>query len=231
MAKLKLDYETLLDAEMAQQIDLTYLSPEYKYFTIWKRAKQVSEYNFRSLCIPSYYLETFRCSKPDIKISTVANFPYGYHNSDVLIREMQGIQALCVDLGYPQSMIEIDAVMPSDIHTNWDFVAQINHLTPIKFILAKHLINHQIELLPTLYKPFEIVKIGTGFDGETNFNTVKPYIDKIKAKGYKVKIAGGIKTHFQARQLLDYGVDILGASKGLELLTYNQKVLPDVIPS
>ncbi len=196
-----------LDLDLAKVMDLTILKGYLSYPKISAACKMVVKYGFRSVCIPSRWLDTFRPLYPTLGFSTVVNYPFGYHSSDVVLREIQGVIGMLEDW----ERMEIDFVLPRDFNLFWEDYAEWNNLIPLRMILPWSSLPFIDNLLDYQIHSPQTIQLGTSFDFETppKKDVIANSIDKLKAKGYKTKVAG-ITTPEDAREYLALGAELLG---------------------
>lgn len=201
-----------LDLELAKVMDFTVLKGYLSYPRLAAACKMAEKYKFRSICIPSRWLDTFRPVYPDMKFSTVVNYPFGYHSSDVVLRELQGV------VGSQENWdnLEIDFVVPKDAVLFWDDYAEWHSYVPLRMILPWSSYSF-IHSMPDVYPGgLNTIQLGTSFDFETppDIGRIQLMIDSLKKKGYIVKVSG-VTNPEDARKYLEMGASLLGCGPRL----------------
>ena len=177
------------------------------------------EGEYRSACIPSKFITTYREVFPTLKLSTVVNYPYGLHDVDVVLREIQGVVGILEKL----EDCEINVVCPPEFYSNLDIFAQWNYLVPLKLIIPWTKLMEYIKLIPEnvqkypAFSALSFIRPGSQVTYKNHNAQVQTYIAALKQKGYHVKMAGYFKDASEMNEFLDLGVDSFGTSN-VELL-------------
>lgn len=193
---------------LRSKTDLTAVSATTTATDAYTLCKQVKLEGYRAACIPSKYIPDCRGKYKNIIISTVANYPLGLHGSNVTIREVQGVIGLCEDI----SKIEVDVLCPIDIRYNLDMFAELNHLIPIKFILDWNYYSFLINSIPENKFKYPVCT-SLGIINPTYLKdpkSIKKRVDKLKDKGYTVKLYDGFNNIHTINKWVNKGVDIVG---------------------
>lgn len=213
-----------IDLDLAKFVDLHILHGYISHSKITHVCNTVKKHGFRAVCLPARYLNIFQELYPALQFITVANFPFNYHPSDVVIREVEAITALIEDI----SQVEIEFPLPTDFRAYWKEFKALGTWVPLRGIIP---FSRYTQLLPMLGmgdNPFKYVQLGTGFDlkGQPPYEAIKTKVKTLQSIGYKVKVCGNYE-HYQKRELAEMGV-ILGLTGGLNSVKYKKVELTGI---
>ncbi len=214
----------LTPEELARRLDHTLLSPVATTKEVESFLEEAARYRVRAVCVAPTFVPLARekLKGSATKVCTVVGFPLGFQLTSVKAREAAEVVASGAD--------EIDVV----INLRWvkegrfEFVAgEMNEIlahvpgTVVKAIIECGYLTEEekITLVDVLAScGVHYVKTSTGFgpSGAT-VEDVKLLAERASGR-ISVKAAGGIRTLEQALALLKAGADILGTSRGIEIL-------------
>lgn len=211
--------------QLHNYIDHTLLKATATKEDIKQLCKEAIEYQFFSVCVNSCYVslasEELKNSK--VKVCSVIGFPLGAMSTKAKVYETQ--QAIedgadevdmVINLGFLKSK-DFDAVS-QDI----EFVKTIMPNNTLKVILETCYLD-EIEIIKAselaLLSGADFIKTSTGFGtGGATVNDVK--VMKTVAKNCcNIKASGGIKDAKTALQYINLGVQRLGTSSGIAIVT------------
>lgn len=210
--------------KFAQLIDQTLLSPVASSNQIIALCHEAIFYTFRSVCVSSANVKL--CSEilqgSPVKISSVAGFPHGNSAINVKLAEA----AYIIESGGH----DVDTVINIGKLLEEDFQSVTLELLKLRKLLDSFTLKIIIE---TCYlnrdQILNAVKICTdvGVDyikTSTGYGTGGAQVESIKIirsncpAHVGIKASGGISDYKTAKNLLHAGADILGTSKGIEIL-------------
>ena len=193
-------------------------------------AEDTLRYGFRSLCLPPVLAGTVKKHFPAVRVAVVVAYPLGM---DTLSVKLNCIQEM-IELGVEEVDIVYDLFALAN--GNWAKVSEearrLGKLTADANIFQKAIIETPIltdeqirtaaELL--LDTPVDCVKTSTGYHREpTSLDHVR-LLRKVVGTRKQVKAAGGIKSFYHLRAMLDAGADIIGTSSSVAIIAEADKV-------
>ncbi len=211
--------------ELNRFIDHTLLKPTATEGDIIKLCSEARSYNFYSVCVNSCYVplakEALKESK--VKICTVVGFPLGATSTEAKVFE--AIKAV------EQGADEIDMVINIGFLKSNNYVAVLKDIsavknaigkTPLKVILeiselSKNEIVKASEICLDAHADF--VKTSTGFSKSGATLTAVKIIRKTIKNKAKIKASGGIRDYETAQKYIDVGVNRLGTSSGIAIVS------------
>ena len=215
------------DTSLASIIDHTLLLPEATRQQIERLCREATTYGFATVCVnPSYVgICARRLSGSKVKVCTVIGFPLGATSSQAKAFEAsQAIQdgAQEVDMVINIGMLKAgeDSFVLSDIQSVVDVAKKQGVLT--KVILETALLDDKEKMkCCRLAKEAgaDFVKTSTGFaNGGATVDDIR-LIRNAVGPSMGVKASGGIRTHSQARSLIQAGATRIGASLSVQIVT------------
>jgi len=212
-----------IDKQLASIIDHTLLKADATKEQIDKLCQEAIEYGFKSVCVnPSYVALAANCLKEkQVEVCTVIGFPLGANSSAVKAYETQkAIQdgATEVDM-----VINVGALKSGDYDYVRNDIQQVVEAAQgkiVKVILETCLLSTEEKVLAAkiCYEAgADFLKTSTGFStGGATIEDVKLFKQTVPMK---VKAAGGIRSRSQALEFVAAGVDRIGTSAGISLVT------------
>ena len=206
-------------------IDHTLLKATATKNDIIKLCTEAKEYNFYSVCVNSCYvaLAKSELNNTNVKVCSVIGFPLGAMSTKAKVDEAK----TAINNGAD----EIDMVINIGLLKSKDFDGVWKDIEAVKNIMPNHTLK---VILETCYlEDLEIIKaselaIQSGADfikTSTGFGTAGATIHDIKlmksvAKNeIKIKASGGIKDTKTALEYINLGVQRLGTSSGIQIIT------------
>ncbi|NDO46168.1 deoxyribose-phosphate aldolase [Clostridium sp. MD294] len=205
-------------------IDHTLLKQTATWQQIQQLCKEAIQQKTASVCIPpSYVKKASEFVNGQIAICTVIGFPNGYHTTEVKVFETEN--------AIKNGANEIDMV----INLGWvndglfDLVEQEikavkkacrNHILKV-IVETCYLTNEQKQILCKIvsHSGADYIKTSTGFgNGGATVEDIKLFSENI-SNNVKIKAAGGIKSVSDAEEFLNMGVERLGSSSLLSMIT------------
>jgi len=211
--------------ELNKYIDHTLLSSSATEAQILNLCDEALKYQFHSVCINSSYVSIAKeaLGRSDVKICTVVGFPLGAMSTEAKIFEAKK--------AIEQGASEIDMVMNIGRLKSKNHIAVLKDiakvkraigLIPLKVILeiselSKNEIVKACEICIDAKADF--VKTSTGFSKSGATLTAVKIMRKSVRDNLKIKASGGISDVETAMKYLDIGVDRIGTSSGVSIMS------------
>lgn len=211
--------------ELNRHIDHTLLKPTATERDIIKLCSEAKSYNFFSVCVNSCYVPLAKeaLKETDTKVCTVVGFPLGANSTESKVFE--AIKAV------EQGANEVDMVINIGLLKSNNYVAVLKDIaavknaigtTPLKVILeiselSKNEIVKASEICIDAKADF--VKTSTGFSKSGATLTAVKIIKKTVKNRAKIKASGGIKDYETAMKYMEIGVDRIGTSSGITIVS------------
>lgn len=192
---------------------------------ILKLCEEAIKYNFFSVCVNSNYVSLAKqaLAKSKVQICTVVGFPLGAMSTEAKIFEAQTAIA--------HGATEIDMVMNIGRLKSKNYLAVLKDISnvkrsigtiPLKVILeiselSKNEIVKACEICIDAKADF--VKTSTGFSKSGATLTAVKIMRKTVKDLLKIKASGGIRDAATALKYIEIGVDRIGASSGVAMMT------------
>ncbi|MFH4968899.1 deoxyribose-phosphate aldolase [Gaetbulibacter sp. M240] len=208
-------------------IDHTLLKPTASRNDIIALCKEAKEYQFHSVCVNSCYvgLAKSELSGSSIRVCSVVGFPLGAMNTVAKVEEARR--------AIHDGAHEIDMVFNIGFFKSQDYQAVINDISEVKKLMPHAILKVIIE---TCYlKDFEItkaselvikagadfIKTSTGFGSRgASIQDIELIKKAIQPKDkVKIKASGGIRDPKTALEYITLGVDRLGTSSGIAIVS------------
>lgn len=209
---------------MNAYIDHTLLSADASKEEIIKLCNQAIEYNFPTVCVPSYYVETAYAMlrETPVKVCTVVGFPLGNCNT---IAKVEEAKKAIEDGAEEIDMVINQAAIKSK---NWHDVK--NDISQVKVVIGHYTLKVILEICnltdEEIVKTCKIaekaganfVKTSTGFaKSGASIHAVKLMKQSVSSKVF-IKASGGIRDAATAQQYINLGVFRIGTSSGLAIV-------------
>lgn len=208
------------------KVEHTVLQPGTNGLALCEALTQADTWGCRGACFPPAYTEEaldYRVANHlNIRLITVAGFPFGYQTEKVLWTEIRELRSLGID--------EVDVVGPLFLVKSgrWDLVEKRIHLyreaaaeMTLKVIMETGLLTEdEIRRYCEILSACEVdyAKTSTGFAGGGATPEAVRLMRSHLAPAVKIKASGGIRTREQMIALLEAGADVLGMSRAGEAL-------------
>lgn len=211
--------------ELNKYIDHTILKATATKSDIIQLCKEAIDYNFFSVCINSCYvtLAKEQLKNSDVKVCCVIGFPLGAMSTQAKIAETK--QAL------HDGADEIDMVINVGFLKSKDFDAVLKDISAVKNCMSNNTLKAILETCyleeSEIIKASELaieagadfIKTSTGFGtGGATIHDVK-LMKQIANKNAKIKASGGVKNYKTALEYIKLGVERLGTSSGIAIVT------------
>jgi deoxyribose-phosphate aldolase len=206
-------------------IEHTNLSPTITANHVEELVKTAKAHNFVGICVPPFWVKKAKrdLGDADIQLVTVIGFPLGYQMSHTKKMEIEtaikdgadeldlvlNISALKSDMNWPK----IEVAMSSKLAHE--------HGKMLKVIIeTAYLSDEEIKeaCIFCADAGADFVKTSTGFAPEGAKEEHIKLMRSVLPSNVGIKASGGIKTHEQAKKLIEAGADRIGTSNGPGLL-------------
>jgi deoxyribose-phosphate aldolase len=208
-----------------QFIEYTNLRPNIKEKDIDKLIREASEYKFRGICIPPFWLKKARreLGNSHILLVTVVGFPLGYNMTETKISEMK----CAVDDGVDEMEVVMNlsafkSGMPW-VKTELAKCASFAHdnETILKIIIETALLNaDEIAAVCRICADAgaDFVKTSTGFATAGAKVEDVSLMRKVLPPRVGIKATGGIRSHEDVIEIIQAGADIVGTSSAPQII-------------
>jgi len=222
-----------IDKAIAAMIDHTLLKPEATVAQIETLCAEAKQYGFASVCInPSYVRLCARLLRDTaVKVCTVVGFPLGATSTET--------KAFEAERAIQDGAREIDMVINVGMLKSGEYkyvendiaaVARVvkRHGALLKVIIETGLLSDEEKVKACLLAKSagaNFVKTSTGFSkgGATTGDIA--LMRKVVGSSLGVKASGGVRTHEDAKALIESGADRIGASASVMIVT-GEKAAP-----
>jgi deoxyribose-phosphate aldolase len=206
-------------------IDHTLLKANATEQQIITLCQEATTHNFFSICINSGYVTLAKKNllESEVKICTVVGFPLGAMSTAAKICEAKkaiedGASEIDMVLNigllksknYLEVFKDIDAVKRAIGNVTLKVIIEISELSKNEIVEACKI---------CLDAKADFVKTSTGFSKGGATLTAIRIMKKILKNKAKIKASGGIKTAATALQYIELGVDRIGTSSGVGMMT------------
>jgi len=213
---------------VASRIDQTMLKFDRSIKDYERFVEESEKYGFRSLVVPPSVLE-YVVSIAKTPVATVIGFPHGYTLLNVKLKEIEEAAKLGAK--------EVDVVI-NNIYTKerrYDLIRkEVSSMTKrahelgllIKVIVETSVLSdEELINIARIVKEegADFIKTNTGFGprGVTPRDII--IIRSAVGKELRIKASGGIRTAVDAALLLCIGADVIGTSRGIEIVEQFRK--------
>jgi deoxyribose-phosphate aldolase len=206
-------------------IDHTLLKATATKTDIIKLCDEAKEHKFFSVCINSCYvtLAKEQLKGSDVKVCTVIRFPLGAMSTVAKVAEAS--DALKNGADEIDMVINVGLLKSKDFDGVWKDIEAVKSIMPnniLKVILETCYLE-EIEIIKAselaVQSGADFIKTSTGFgSGGATKNAIK--LMKSVCKGcVKIKASGGIRDTKTALKYINMGVNRLGTSSGIAIIT------------
>lgn len=206
--------------ELAAHIEHTCLDPKASADRIHEMHDEMLEFGFRGICVSPYFVKTAaqKANGSDYKVVTVVDFPLGQSHTMAKVESIkkaadQGADAVDIVVNYLAAINEDWDYLKDEINT----VVHSGHMRnlEVKLILESHNYNSRVlrQVLDICLEARpNYLKTNTGTGNNVNTPDQVKLIQRLTNNTIPIKASGGIRSSEQARELLDMGVELIGAS-------------------
>jgi deoxyribose-phosphate aldolase len=208
-----------------EYIEHTNLKPFITDRQVDQLIKEAKEYKFRAVCVPPFWVKRAQreISNGNIRLVTVAGFPFGYNMTETKLEEIK--------LGIANGAQEIDVVMNiSAFKTKMDWVkvdlakcSKLIHESTcqMKVIIEVGYLN-DAEIIQACkiseQAGADYVKTSSGFATQGALEKAISLMKKNLSDNVEVMACGGIRTYDQMLDVIHAGADLIGTSSGVDIM-------------
>lgn len=206
-------------------IDHTLLKPTATKSDIIKLCNEARVYHFFSVCVNSCYvaLAKSELEKSKVKVCSVIGFPLGAMSTQAKVEEAKS--ALKAGADEIDMVINIGLLKSKDFDAVWKDIEAIKKIMPhniLKVILETCYLE-ELEIIKAselaIQSGADFIKTSTGFGTEgATIHDVK-LIKSVANNNAKIKASGGVKDTKTALNYINLGVDRIGTSSGIAIVT------------
>ncbi|WOD43133.1 deoxyribose-phosphate aldolase [Hwangdonia lutea] len=206
-------------------IDHTLLKPTATKNDIIKLCNEAMEHQFFSVCVNSCYvpLAKAQLKKSDVKVCSVIGFPLGSMSTQAKVDEAKS--ALHNGADEIDMVINLGFLKSKDFNAVWRDIEAVKKIMPrnvLKVILETCYLE-ELEIIKAselaIQSGADFIKTSTGFGtGGATIKDVK-LMQSVANNLVKIKASGGIKDTKTALEYIRLGVERLGTSSGIAIVT------------
>lgn len=206
-------------------IDHTLLKPTATKSDIIKLCDEAKQYKFFSVCVNSCYVALVKSElkNTNVKVCSVIGFPLGAMSTKAKVQEAKfAIQDGADEI---DMVINIGLLKSKDFDGVWKDIEAVKRIMPnniLKVILETCYLE-ELEIIKAselaIQSGADFIKTSTGFGtGGATIHDVK-LMKSVANKEAKIKASGGIKDAKTAIEYINLGVERLGTSSGIAIVT------------
>lgn len=206
-------------------IDHTLLKPTATKSDIVKLCEEAKAYHFFSVCVNSCYVSLAKSELKNskVKVCSVIGFPLGAMSTQAKVEEAKS--ALAAGADEIDMVINIGLLKSKDFDAVWKDIEAIKEIMPnniLKVILETCYLE-ELEIIKAselaIQSGADFIKTSTGFGtGGATIHDVK-LMKSVANNNAKIKASGGIKDAKTALEYINLGVDRIGTSSGIKIVS------------
>ena len=208
-----------------QYIDHTLLKATATKDAIIKLCDEAKEFQFFSVCVNSCFIALAKeqLKNSSVKICSVIGFPLGAMSTSAKVKEAE--HALKDGADEIDMVLNIGLLKSKDFDAVWEDIEAVKAIMPnnvLKVILETCYLE-ELEIIKAselaIQSGADFIKTSTGFGtGGATINDIK-LMKSVAKDCVKLKASGGIKDVETALEYINIGVDRLGTSSGIAIVT------------
>jgi deoxyribose-phosphate aldolase len=210
---------------LSQYIDHTLLKATATEIDIKKLCDEALEYQFYSVCVNSGYVAFAKAQleQSNVKVCSVVGFPLGAMSKQAKV--MEANKALVDGADEIDMVMNIGQLKSENFDDVWKEIEVVKKVIGNKVLkviletcyLEKTEIIKASEL--AMLSGADFIKTSTGFGtGGATFEDVQLMKSVVKNQ-VKIKASGGIRDRFTALEYIALGVERIGTSSGIDIVT------------
>ena len=217
---------------IAQYIDHTLLKADATMDDITVLCKEAIEYDFYAVCVNACFVALAKniLQHSNVKIATTIGFPLGaMHTNAKVLEAKQAVEDGSDEIDMVMNIGLLKSGMDEEVMRDMKAVKEsVGKEVVVKVIFENCLLNEDEKRKAcklAIQADVDFVKTSTGFTtgsvaahGATKEDLVL-MLDEVKGSGLKVKAAGGVKDYQTAETYIRLGIDRIGTSSGIALIT------------
>ena len=206
-------------------IDHTLLKPTATKRDIIKLCEEAQEYGFFSVCVNSCYVAIAKSElrNTNVKVCSVIGFPLGAMSTQAKVDEAKS--ALKDGADEIDMVINVGLLKSKDFDGVWKDIEAVKSIMPnniLKVILETCYLQ-EVEIIKAselaIQSGADFIKTSTGFGtGGATIHDVK-LMKSVANNEAKIKASGGIKDAKTALEYINLGVERLGTSSSITIVT------------
>lgn len=206
-------------------IDHTLLKPTATNLDIIELCKEAIAHEFFSVCVNSCYVSLAKeqLKNTNVKVCSVIGFPLGAASTQAKVDEAK--TALSHGADEIDMVINLGFLKSKDFDAVWQDIEAVKKIMPknvLKVILETCYLDH-LEIIKAselaIQSGADFIKTSTGFgSGGATMNDVK-LMKSVAKNTAKIKASGGIRDKKTALEYINLGVERLGTSSGIAIVT------------
>ena len=206
-------------------IDHTLLKPTATKRDIIKLCEEALEYSFFSVCVNSCYVAIAKSElrNTNVKVCSVIGFPLGAMSTQAKVDEAKS--ALKDGADEIDMVINVGLLKSKDFDGVWKDIEAVKSIMPnniLKVILETCYLK-EVEIIKAselaIQSGADFIKTSTGFGtGGATIHDVK-LMKSVANNEAKIKASGGIKDAKTALEYINLGVERLGTSSSITIVT------------
>lgn len=213
--------------ELASYIDHTLLNATATPEDIKVLCEEAMEYSFYAVCVQGQYVKLAAeyLQKSNVKIAAVVGFPLGGSTTKTKVYEAK--QAILDGADEVDMVLAIGMLKARELDMVRDEIEQISlvidrHILKV-IIETCYLTNEEKEIACQLaYEAgADFVKTSTGYGDHGATLSDIDLMRNVVGDKMKIKASGGIRDRKIAMQFIEAGVDRIGTSSGVKIVTEN----------
>ncbi|MGB1309535.1 MAG: deoxyribose-phosphate aldolase [Oceanihabitans sp.] len=214
--------------KLNQFIDHTLLKATATKEDIIQLCKEAKEHRFFSVCVNSCYISLAKeqLKNSDVKVCSVIGFPLGAMSTKAKVAETK--EALKNGADEIDMVLNIGLLKSKDFDAVWQDIEAVKKVMPnqtLKVILETCYLE-ELEIIKAselaIHSGADFIKTSTGFGtGGATLHDVKLMKSVAANCNTKIKASGGIRDTKTAQAYINIGVERIGTSNGIAIVTGN----------
>ncbi|HPR41975.1 MAG TPA: deoxyribose-phosphate aldolase [Candidatus Methanofastidiosa archaeon] len=208
--------------DLVGMIDHTQLRAQATEEDIGRLADEAKRYHFRSVCVNPFWVSTASelVRGSDVGVVSVVGFPLGQSRTECKVEEGR--------MAVEDGATELDMVMNIGALKSQRFSYVENDIrdmtrlgVPVKVIIESCYLFPEEKIMAcelAMRAGAQFIKTSTGFGAYGATRDDVMVIRHVVGDRMKIKAAGGISNWQKAKDMIDAGVDRIGASKSVEIV-------------
>ena len=213
--------------KLAKRLDFANHHPDAKPEDIKELCQKVKKYGFHAAFVNPCYVHLAKELFPDQLVGTVVAFPLGQEIQDVkVISAMKAVRDGADELDVSMNIGLFKAGQEDEVLGEMEAIVvgvkNIKRLVLVKFIIeAGYLTDEEIKNASELVfqSGADFVKTCSGFGPRGASLKDVELIKQAIGDKMKIKVAGGIDAHQEAVEFIKAGVDRIGTSHAVEIVS------------
>ena len=211
--------------QLSSYIDHTLLKATATKANIIQLCNEAKAYKFHSVCVNSCYTKLAKelLKNSDVKVCCVIGFPLGAMSTQAKVAETK--QALADGADEIDMVLNVGLLKSKDFDAVWKDIEAVKKCMPnniLKVILETCYLE-ELEIIKgselAVQSGADFIKTSTGFGtGGATIHDVK-LMKTVANEHAKIKASGGIKDYQTALEYINLGVERLGTSSGIAIVT------------